>query len=328
MGGQSAPRQPSPQEQAAAQIQIEQERARIQAEQAAEERERLRREEEETRARLAPQHSAAYDQAYNYLDRGLAMQGIDRSIADQYGISDMYYGALDDARLGIDPLDTNPYLAYNTRTNFNDALSAGRNQYRGDLRSQLNSFAGDGFEYDIFRDTADDHILEAILGQQRDDAIAAFDRALARGQLNDTGYSRAQSDLEGAWTTGLADLNAIGGGVLSGYRNSLAGYRDNQLNRIGSLMFSDDYSMDSVQRRLDDMISGYQGSMEGDIRRAIGNQTFIDPHMLIGGAGAAQGYYNPAAPGTGGTVQPFLASPMDDEESRQQAQAATGNKVF
>jgi hypothetical protein len=293
MGGTpSPPPQPTPMEDAQAQIAIQQEQARI------DEQNRIAAEQREAKeladriAKAQGKQTQAFDNAVSMYDRLLAGAGIDRGNADSYGVSDYYLADLESARSGLAEDDLNPNFA--TRTIFNDALDSGTTKYRKDLTGKINTGYGDGFAYDLFADTADDAVLASILDSQKSDAMQRIDAQLARGQLNETGYDRALSELNNVYTTSMADLQNIGGGVLSGYRDDLRSARDSELDKIGMLTLGDSYNFDGFDTRMQDRTNTMMSSLEGDIRAAIGDQMFIDPDALIAKGGSHQGFVNPS----------------------------------
>lgn len=307
--GSSPPPPASPMEEAQAQIELERQRAEF-----------ARQETERANAQAAQEKAAkierargvqqqAYGQATDYGTQQSGARGYDAGLVDQYGLLDLYNSSIDNARMGITEDDTNPFASYNTKSAFNDAAETARGTYRGDLRKQLNSIAGDGFQYNAFADTADDSILSAILGEHRSDAQAQIDQAKARGQLNDVGYGRANSRLGNQSETAMADLQDLGMGVLSGYRDQLSGLRDNTMTSIDQADFNSPLNFDSFQTRLDQTKNDLNGRMRGDIFRATDGQTFFDPAALISSSGAIQGFYNPTNAtnaSTGVTANPLL----------------------
>jgi hypothetical protein len=152
----------------------------------------------------------------------------------------------------------------------------------------------DGFEYDTFADTVDDPILQAIYDTQRGDAQLVLDRAKARGQLNDVGYSRAATDLSGQGLSGMSTLQSLGGGVLADYRSRLANERNTGLSRADTASFNQPFDAQSIVDRLNSMKTGMQGSLEGDIYKAVGGTSFFTPSVSIGKGGSAQGTVNPS----------------------------------
>ena len=331
--GSSPPPAPSPMSEAQAQIELERARAQIQQEAEARAAAAAAAEKQARIDKARGLQAQAYGAATNYGDTQVRARGFDQGLVDQYNLLDLYNQAVDMARLGIAEDDLNPMATYNTKTMFNDALSTALGTYRGDLNRQLNTLAPEDFAYNIFSDSSDDSILQAILDSGKTDAQAQIDAARARGQLNDVGYGRAIKQLgqqgEAAW----ADLQDLGGGVLSGYRDQLDALRSGMADKIGSADFSNPLSFDNWMNRLEQTKSDLTGRMSGDIYRATQGQSFFDPSTIISSSGALQGYYNPTTNTTKqspGLANPLLSAFTDEEQKKQQQGTSGGinNGVF
>lgn len=332
--GSSPPAPASPMEEARAQMELERVRHEM-AQQEQARKDQLAAQERSQRIDKARGiQSQAYNQAAGYADLQNRARGFDTNLANQYGLNDLFHNELNNARLGISEDDINPMASYNTRTWYNDALNTAQGTYRGDLRRQLDGIAGEDFAYNIFADNADDSILESILGQQRGDALAQIDMARSRGQLNDVGYSRALQGLDQQGKAGMADLQTLGLGVLSGYRDDLSSMRNDMLGRIDNASFDNPLSFDVFSNKLNQRQADLSGRMEGDLFRATQGQSFFDPSSLISTSGAAQGYYNPTTQrgGTGGVSAASGGNPLLDaftgQNNQQQQNSTNNNKVF
>lgn len=325
--GSSPPPPPSPMEEAQAQIELERQRALF-AQQEAERKRVIEQQEYRDRVeRASGKQSQAYDTALNYGDQQVGARGYDSGLVDQYNLLDLYRTAVDTSRQGIAEDNLNPMANYNTRSMFNDANETAVGTYRGDLTRQLNEFAPEDFAYNKFQNNADDDILAEILGTHKSDAQAQIDMARSRGQLNDVGYGRAQTQLANQGEMAMADLQDLGGGVLSGYRDQLNSLRDNTLDRVGQTDFSNPFDFSGFQNRLDQTMGDLTGRLRGDLFRTTQGQSFFDPSTIISGSGAIQGFYNPttaAKQTAGGTTNPLLSAFTEDEQKK----ATTSNGVF
>lgn len=301
-----SPPPPNPMAEARAQAMLEELRARLEQEKEARRREQEKLDYEEKVRKAAPKQSQAFDYAMGFDEEQIKGRGIDQALAEKYGLGDLFTSAVERARMGIAEDDLNPMASYALQTMFGDALDTARGSYRGDLRRMLGDLSPEGFEYDRFQDTADDDILEAILGSRRQDALAAIEQAKARGQLNDTGYTRALEKLEEQAQGGMADLQDIGLGILSGYRSDLSGLRESELDRIGLVNFVDPYNFDTYRTRLENRYNDLNNRLRGDLYRATEGQTFFDPSSIISKSGALQGFYNPSAGPAAGDAGPLV----------------------
>lgn len=294
--GSSPPAPPTPMETIMAQIELERAQARIREEERVAQEGRTRADYDRKVVEATPRQAQAYADAAGYFDDYAGAQGYDQSLLEQYGAGNLYRRDIDRQKSMIAPDNTSPTGSYNTQTAFDDAIAAALGGYRADTRRGVYGAAGDGFEYGLFGNNADDAILSEILGERRADALSTIDAAKARGQLNDAGYTRALGTLSDQGDAAMSQLQRLGEGVLSGYRQNLTGMRDSAVDRIGRMTFSDPrFNMDAFNTRLNDAVGGMRNNMRGDIFSAIGNQSFFDPSSAIGGAGAIQGYYNPTS---------------------------------
>lgn len=326
MGG-SAPRQPTPQEEAQAQIQVERARQEMQAQREAEQRMR----EEEQRRQLIAQAGAKQNQVYQggqtYYDQQLAGRGFDAGLASQYGMNDLYNSALDQARISWGETDVNPL--FNASQTFNQALNDSTKHYRTSLTKDFNSLYGDDYSINTFDDAIDDPYIQAILDSQRNDALAQIDAALARGQINQVGYGRATTELENALKGANVTAQDAGMGVLTGYRNQLDTMRQNELNKINNAGFDNAYTMDAFNSLMGNRVNSLTGRLEGDIQNTVGSMNFFDPSSYIAGGGAFQGYYNPstARPNQANTSSggsPLLNAMTEEERKRLQGSGGAG----
>lgn len=291
--GGGGPKIPSPKEEADAQIILEQEKARLAEEKAARDKAAAELARKELLTKAAGKRTQALDYANSYDETELANRGISDALASKYGIRSMYDNSLNKAVMGIAEDDLNPLQSLSTGTWLEDAITKGQGRYRSDLTKGVQSLAGDGFEYGAFADNSDDDILMKLLTGQKTDALTQIDAAKARGQLNDVGYSNAMKQLATAEASGMADLQTLGQGVLSGYRKDLTTLRDNQLNKVGNLTFSDSYDPDAFANLLTGRTNDMKNRLEGDIFKAANGKSFFDASKIISGGGALQGYYNP-----------------------------------
>lgn len=327
--GSSPPPQASPMQEAQAQIELERARNALQQQEAERARAQEAAERQATIDRARSLQQQAFGAAQDYGSSQVQARGFDQGLVDQYGLLNLYNQSINNARLGIGETDMNPMASLNTTGNFNDALSTVLGTYRGDLRRQLNTTAPEDFMYNAFADSADDAILQSILDQGRADALAQVDAARARGQLNDVGYSRALTGLDTQGKAAMADLQDLGLGVLSGYRDQLGSLREDMLGRIDTADFSNPLDFTSFDSRLNQTRSDLGNRLEGDIFRATQGQSFFDPSTIISGSGAIQGFYNPTSTAnkkSGGiTGNPLLDAFTTTQEDPNKNKTATGN---
>ena len=121
----------------------------------------------------------------------------------------------------------------------------------------------------------------------------------------------------------MADLQDLGLGVLSGYREDLRGMREGELDRIGLVNFVDPYDFETFRTRLGNRTSDLNNRLRGDLYRATEGQTFFDPSSIIGKSGALQGFYNPSAGPQGNQPQIGGGGGLSDQGGNPLMQAFT-----
>lgn len=245
-------------------------------------------------AAQAASQNSAYNTAKGYGAQQVKDRGFDQGLIDKYGVLDLYGSAVDKAKAGM---GGNPSPSYNTGLMFNDALSAGLTKYRGDIAGQIGSITPEGFASDWFGDTADDDILNTILGTQRTAAEGTLSDALARGQINQQKYDQGILGLDTQGAEGMDWLQGTGGDILGGYRSKLDAFRTGELSKVGNYSFDNPFNFDAFNTNANKQRDTYTGQLQGDITNAVGNRQFFDPNSLIGGL------FNPTSAPTGGSGQ-------------------------
>lgn len=323
-----SPRVPSAAEEARAQMQILNETNRINQENAARERERLQAEKDQRIANATAKRNTAYQAASDYDNRQAAYHGYDQSLLDKYNVSSIYQDAIDEMLRGMGAEDENP--VFGTSNAYSNAVSTGQSAYRNDLNKAINEFAGDDFAQKTFGSTADDAVLSAILTGQYDDAAAQLNAAHERGTLTDAGFAKAMAKLDNAKVIGDADLQKIGGGVLSTNRETLTNYGTGIRNKANAATFDNPYDVSIGQAGLADLTKQLTGSLEGDIRSAVGDQQFFDPSAIIGYGTTQQGYYNPSKPAVTGTDAEGnpLQQAFTDQNKKTDPLTSSGGSTF
>jgi hypothetical protein len=305
-GGPSPPPAPDPMAEAQAQMKLEEARA------AAEEKNRIAKEERDATKLAADKEayqgrlSGAYGQAQNYGSSKLAALGIN----DDYGIMSAYQSALDKAKTGIPDLDPNPG-SYFTSSLWDTALGEQRTAARNKLTKQYETAVPSDYATTYIPDTADDALINSIIGGQYTDASAALERAKSRGTLNDTGYGTASKALANQKAGAIAKANEQGLGVLETGRTSLRDIDKEARNTLSNWDFGTTYDPSAYSNRLKTATSGFTSGLEGKLRNAFGDTDFFDTEALIAKGGKGQGAVN-----TGAAA---LQDAISEEEKRRTA---------
>ncbi len=257
-----------------------------------------------------------YKGVQNYGQNKLKSYGLDSN--DPYGIYSSIQSGLDSANSGLSDMDD---LSGINNSLVDTTLSDIRGQQRNKFKKQLNTGFDDYHIEDTFADTADDTILQTLMGGQYNDAYGEIDTAFGRGQLTEGSREAARKSLEGGKSKALADLQGIGGGVLSKRRDDLRSQKGRTASKINEFDFGDTLDIDGEIGRLKNKSAGYLGSLEGDIRTALGDKRLFDPASIVGKANATSSMYTPL-PQTGGILggggaNPALAAAFDDAAKKK-----------
>lgn len=292
-GGGSPPVQmpPDPMAEAKAQMALEAERDRIaQANKAAEDEKAARKLESDTAA-FNSRLSGAYQQAQGYGGQQLARLGI----SDDYGIMGAYQSEIDRLKGTVPNLDPNPGGYFNTAAAWETALGGAREGARKKLTRGYEANVPQGFETTYIPDTADDALINSIIGEQYTAADEGIRRARDRGQLNETGFNTAERALAQQRSGATARANEMGMGVLESGRQSLRDIDKQARAGITNWDFGDTFNADDYTGKLRSGASAFTGGLEGKLRNTFGDTNFFDTDAFIAKGGKAQGAVNPGA---------------------------------
>lgn len=193
---------------------------------------------------------------------------------------------------------------------YNQAFETAQGDVRNSYLGQLNNAYGADYSNRTFADTADDPIINAILGKQRVSAQEGIDRAKSRGQLNRAGLNAATTSLGDLESRGRAEANQLGGGVLSRYRQNLDEAIGGLRNRANTATLGTPLDLSGGMQDISNRVSNFQQSLGGDVQSAIGDRNFFELGDILGRAGAQQGMVNP------GKIQ--VADTSEDEKKKRQ----------
>lgn len=242
------------------------------------------------------------------------------SVQQQFRDAGLDPAAYDQRILNALDLQQSAFVPGGTTTFSNDTgknvLADVRKQKVRDYNNAVNAYAPEGFETGAFADTADDNIINSILGSQYDDATAAITRARDRGTLNDVGYKYAMDNLGTTKSAANARLQSLGGGVLSGYRTQLGDIAKNARTGASSWDFGDTYDPNTYKTSIENKKASLGGLLEGDVRNAVGGEQFFDWNALIQKGGIGQGSTNTGLGSMDdGTLLGAISQRKKDEET-------------
>lgn len=219
----------------------------------------------------------------------------DLGFADTYGLMDRYNTALTNAKNSVPDTATNVSSYFNPQSYWDTAINDATGAQRNKLNTEYTNFTTPGWDKQDtygFADTADDAILNAIMGEQKTGAQNTLSGNLARGQMSQGAYDYAINQLGNQETTGMSNLQNIGGGVLGKYREGLGNTSKQYGDRITGYQLGQNVNLADLQGQLGTQRTGYAGGMRGDILNALGDTKLFDLEKLISSAGAATGAAN------------------------------------
>lgn len=315
-GGGGAPAAPDPLKQAEAQILQMQEQYRL--DQAAAERayEQRLADEERQRGEYNEALSANRANAYSNIGREFERLGLDTGEYD-----DRINAALDLAQQGMTFGNGNNTFSSDIGSNL---ISDLRNEQIRQFQRGINEFAPEGYSNTAFGSTADDAILDAILGEQFGEASDAILRARDRGTLNDAGFRYAMDNLNTQKAAASSRLQGIGGGILEGYRGQIDDILGNARTGAGNWDFGDTFDPETYRDMLETRQGELGSSLEGDIRNAIGGEQFFNTQDLIQKGGIGQGAQNTGLGSQSGSLLGAISQKKKDEE-QQRGLGTTGS---
>lgn len=211
---------------------------------------------------------------------------------------------INDTKLKVPQLDTNP-AGYFTSDAFASGIDNAEKVRRANLTGQVNTRFAPGFEKSLISDTADDNIINSILGTQRNNAQQQIDFNRKRGVLNDAGYATVENELGGQEGAARSTLTNIGDSILGKKRQDLLNIRGDAGNAASAYSFgSPEPDIGSYYKQAQDKASSGLGDLEGSIRSALGSTSLFDVPTLLQKGGTAQGPINLTTAGAD-TALPF-----------------------
>lgn len=298
MGGGGNPPPPktySPQENAQAQMMLDEAAAarELAAEQRAtsaaeQERQRVAAEAVAKRERTAGATNAAYNTGSSWGQQRLGNLGY----ADTFGLMDAYRSNLGAARSAVPESADNVGQYFDYEDLWSKATNQVQNAQRTKLSNQYTGMTPVGWEQGYFADTADDSILDAILGEQYGETFDTIDSARARGQLSEGGFQNTIRGLDQKKIGARATLEDMGLGVLGGYREELGGIADQYGDKVTNYTLGQNLDLGAMTGALNQRKTSLGGRMQGDIYRALGDTQLFNPETLLARGMSSAGVSN------------------------------------
>jgi len=201
-------------------------------------------------------------------------------------------GSINDQRALIPDLAENP-ASYFQDDFISNILNQEQQGRRENYTRQVGNIFTPNFERNIFSDTADDAIINDILGTGRTNAVAMVDRAKARGNLDDRGYQAALKRIDDLNTAAGSTAQQLGGNVLQGFREEVRGIGDRARTAAGSYTLGSTFDPGVFTNELTQRQTDLTGQLPGAVRTALEGQDFFDIGDIINFGGNTQGAQNP-----------------------------------
>ncbi|CAB4163759.1 hypothetical protein UFOVP810_54 [uncultured Caudovirales phage] len=272
---------------AEAQAAADREAARVREEQARAAQAEAERVRLETEQRNAARRSEAIGAGRTRAMKALADRGVDPN----------RYAADIDERLAYNaallPSNTEDFTAQFGDPFVDSVINTLQTRERGANTRALRDAFGTDFADRTFSTTADDPFVEAILGRQRTEAMNTLDRARARGQLDESGFTGATTRLGELEKAGRSTAQSLADAVIGNRRSDVNSMIQDAFGRAGSTELGQSFDPSSYINRVNQRVGEFQGNLEGDVTSALQGQQFFDIGDLITRGGEAQGVANP-----------------------------------
>lgn len=250
------------------------------------------------------------------------LSGYGLAEGDSYGLWDKAMRTINDTYGGLaDNEDFSSKLNGSVIDNLiADTRSNTRNKFSRDIKGQL----GDNYLDDTFASTADDAILDELLGGQYTAAQGDLENARGRGQLNQNAYTRALESLTGAKSAARGKLETTGQSVLDSLKSGTKSVYDNLLTSANNFDFGDNFDVAGGVNRVKSKATEGLGMLDSKVREAVGDTKYFDVNSLIGKANAAGGVSN-YVPNNGtaiGDGKNSLYTLFEDQQRNKQTEGA------
>ena len=224
--------------------------------------------------------------------RGRAIQDITGKGLDANQYSNEIEQMLNSIRGQVPQLDSNPGSYFANQNIADLVLGNATTNQRTQYSNQVNNLFGNDFANQKVSSTADDDLINSILGEQYNPALEQVQRAFERGTINDQGFQTAMNALNNQKTSANASLQTTGGGLLQAIRDSLSGVGNEARNAASNYQLGTTFDPTSYTSRADSIYNEGIGGLEGSLRNAVGGQNFFDIGSILNQGRTAQGTAN------------------------------------
>ena len=146
------------------------------------------------------------------------------------------------------------------------------------------AFPGDAFQ------ALDDDIIDSIVQERQGPAQQQISRFGARGNLNPTGGLTANQFIQRQVPEAQERVAELGSGVLGQNRRDIGDIRSRALGRVSQFRLGDDsFDITPFSEQRQSLIGERQGTLESDVRGAVGGEPLFDVSGALQAGGRAQG---------------------------------------
>lgn len=213
-----------------------------------------------------------------------------------------------------------PFLDSSPGTYFN---GAGQQIYtnketgtRNKFLSDIDRYAGQGFEKSLISDTSDDSALASILNDSFGEANQKLDIQKQRGVLTDAGFAEAMKELTRQKSGAATNLDTIGQAVLETGRGKLRNTASDIRTQANSARLGSTFDPFSGQKTLSDETSGFFSTLADKLRGSAPSDLFdVSKAFTKGGIAQGPGNYGYDADASNGMFALF-----DDQANKKKQQ--------
>lgn len=153
---------------------------------------------------------------------------------------------------------------------------------RDNMRTQLTNWTNNNPLTSLLSDSADDAIINDIIGTQFKTASSQLDNALKRGMLTKGAFTNANDTLGNQRSAANARLQSVGQGVITQGRQSLQNDIDKIFSNVGNWQVGSNYNLASALQGVESNANTQRSLLEGNLRSALGNNSnFFDVNSAI-----------------------------------------------
>lgn len=250
----------------------------------------------------------------NLSNAATGAQGTGRDILASRGLNYDEFGnivnrAITDEQSRVPVDDPNP-SQYFTSDLINNALTTEENARRARNTSTVNQTFTPGFENTALPDDIGGSYINDILTSQRGSAESRLKAARDRGQLNDSGYSAAEAELNRQSGGASSTLSGLASSVLAKDRADLGNIRGSAITGANQYSLGDpNFDINPFVTQKTNKVNTDTANLGGDITNALGGTSLFNVNDILLKGSTAQGPQNLTTAGVPGV--PVKKSQID-----------------